>query len=97
MNVVTEPLAVTAEARAKQKAWFQGFRARVLEQGEPYAIASAVAPHEIFHAMDVPVVSVPWYSAVISAKQQSPYYFSMMSELGYHEGIWCSGGFGEFG
>jgi len=87
MNVVTEPLAVTAEARAKQKAWFQGFRARVLEQGEPYAIASAVAPHEIFHSMDVPVVSVPWYSAVISAKQQSPYYFSMMSELGYHEGL----------
>ncbi|MDF0599293.1 2-hydroxyacyl-CoA dehydratase family protein [Psychromarinibacter sp. C21-152] len=87
MSVAEEPLAVTAEARAKQKAWFQGFRARVMEQGETYVIASAVSPHEIFHTMDVPVVSIPWYSAVISAKQQSPYYFSLMDEMGFHDGL----------
>lgn len=87
MTVTTEPLAVTALARENQKSWFQGFRARVLQEGEPYVIASAVSPHEIFHAMDVPVVSIPWYSAVISAKQQSPYYFSLMDELGYHDGL----------
>lgn len=85
MTMTTEPLAVTALARANQKDWFQSFRARVLQDGEPYVIASAVSPHEIFHTMDVPVVSIPWYSAVISAKQQSPYYFSMMDELGYHD------------
>ena len=69
MSVAEQPLAVTAAARQNQKDWFQGFRARVLDEGEPYVIASAVSPHEIFHTMDVPVVSIPWYSAVISAKQ----------------------------
>lgn len=87
MTVADAPLAATAEARASQKEWFQGFRQKVLENNDPYVIASAVSPHEIFHAMDVPVVSIPWYSAVISAKQQSPYYFSLMDELGYHDGL----------
>lgn len=81
------PLASTAHARQNQKDWFQSFRARVLEDGEPYVIASAVSPHEILHTMDVPVVSIPWYSAIISAKQQSPYYFDLMDRLGYHDGL----------
>ena len=81
------PLACTAAARQNQKDWFTGFRQRVLTDDEPYVIASAVAPHEVFHTMDVPVVSVPWYSAVISAKQLSPYYFSLMDEMGFHEGL----------
>lgn len=87
MSIATEPLAATSVARASQKEWFQGFRRDVLENNQPYVIASAVSPHEIFHTMDVPVVSIPWYSAVISAKQQSPYYFSMMDALGYHQGL----------
>lgn len=86
-KVAEAPLGVTEHARRNQKEWFTGFRQRVLEEGEPYVIASAVSPHEIFHTMDVPVVSIPWYSAVISAKQQSPYYFSLMDELGYHDGL----------
>ncbi|SPF78127.1 2-hydroxyacyl-CoA dehydratase family protein [Pseudoprimorskyibacter insulae] len=81
------PLSVTALARENQKQWFQEFRARVLQAGEPYAIAAAVAPHEVFHAMDVPVVPIPWYSAVISAKQLSPYYFSLMENMGFHDGL----------
>ena len=87
MSIATEALAATSVARASQKEWFQGFRRDVLENNQPYVIASAVSPHEIFHTMDVPVVSIPWYSAVISAKQQSPYYFSMMDALGYHQGL----------
>lgn len=87
MTTQLGPLECTNAARKNQKDWFNGFRQRVLEENEPYVIASAVAPHEIFHTMDVPVVSIPWYSAVISAKQQSAYYFSMMDELGYHDGL----------
>jgi len=86
-DAITEPLAATDKARQNQKNWFLDFRRRVLEEGESYVIASAVSPHEIFHTMDVPVVSIPWYSAVISAKQLSPYYFSMMDDLGYHDGL----------
>lgn len=81
------PLPCTAAARQSQKDWFTGFRRRVLEAGEPYVICSAVAPHEVFHTMDVPVVTIPWYSAVISAKQQSGHYFAMMDRLGYHDGL----------
>jgi len=87
MTDALPPLECTARARQNQKDWFDGFRRRVLENNEPYVIASAVAPHEVFHTMDVPVVSVPWYSAVISAKQQSGHYFAMMDDLGYHDGL----------
>jgi benzoyl-CoA reductase subunit B len=80
-----EDLAATGRARQRQKEWFTGFRRRVLEDGEPYVIANAVAPHEIFHAMDVPVVSTPWYAAVIAAKRLSPHYFDLMDRLGYHD------------
>jgi hypothetical protein len=81
------PLAATARAQARQKQWFAGFRSAVLERGEPYVIADAVAPHEIFHAMDIPVVSIPWYSAVIAAKRLSPHYFDLLDRLGYHDGL----------
>ena len=56
---------------------------RVVERGEPFAIAQADTPHEIFHAMDIPVISNQWWSAYISAKQLSSRYFDVMDELGY--------------
>ena len=77
-------LEATRRASERQREWFTSFRSRVMEGGEPYVIAGAVAPHEIFHAMDVPVVATPWYSAVIAAKQLSPQYFGLMDQLGYH-------------
>jgi benzoyl-CoA reductase subunit B len=77
-------LEATRRAGERQREWFASFRRRVMESGEPYVIAGAVAPHEIFHAMDVPVVATPWYSAVIAAKQLSPQYFGLMDQLGYH-------------
>lgn len=80
-------LRCTQLARQHQKDEFMSFRARVLEGGEPYAIASAVAPHEIFHALDVPVITAEWYSAVISAKKQSSYYLGLLDDLGYHAGL----------
>lgn len=78
-------LQSTLAANEHQKQDFINFRKRVLEAGEPYVISDAVAPAEILHAMDIPAVPVVWYSAIIAAKQLSPYYFSLMDRLGYHE------------
>lgn len=80
-----ERLASTLAANARQKASFQDFRRRVLEEGEPYVISDAVAPAEVLHAMDIHVTPVVWYSAVIAAKQLSPYYFAHMEAAGFHD------------
>src|SRR5690606_15774973 len=58
-------LACTAEATAFQKAFGAELRERVVERGEPFAVAQADTPHEIFHAMDIPIVSNQWWSAYI--------------------------------
>jgi hypothetical protein len=76
-------LACTAEATAFQKAFGAELRERVVERGEPFAVAQADTPHEIFHAMDIPVVSNQWWSAYISAKRLSGRYFGVLDELGF--------------
>ena len=55
----------------------------MVEKGEPFAVAQADTPHEIFHAMDIPVVSNQWWSAYISAKRLSTRYFDVMDGMGY--------------
>ncbi len=76
-------LSCTAEATAHQKAFGQELRRRVVEDREPYAIVQADTPHEIFHAMDIPIVTNQWWSAYISAKQLSSRYFDAMVDAGY--------------
>lgn len=76
-------LACTGEATAYQKAFGQELRRRVVDEQEPFAIAQADTPHEIFHAMDIPIVSNQWWSAYISAKQLSGRYLDAMVEKGY--------------
>ena len=68
-------LACTAEATAFQKAFGQELKRQVIDEGQPFVIAQADTPHEIFHAMDIPVISNQWWSAYISAKQLSGRYF----------------------
>lgn len=82
-----EPLSSTALAKDRQKQWFTDFRDRAISEGEPYVIAAAVSPHEIFHTMGVPLVTNTWYSSIISAKRLSPYYFDLMEKRGYHSGL----------
>ncbi len=53
------------------RAFGADLKRRVVDEGEPFAIAQADTPHEIFHAMDIPLVSNQWWSAYISAKQLS--------------------------
>jgi benzoyl-CoA reductase subunit B len=76
-------LACTADATAFQKAFGAELRERVVERGEPFAIAQADTPHEIFHAMDIPMVSNQWWSAYISAKRLGGRYFEVLDQLGY--------------
>ena len=80
---VRKDLACTASATAYQKAFGAELREAVVERGEPFAVAQADTPHEIFHAMDIPVVSNQWWSAYISAKRLSGRYFGVLDELGY--------------
>jgi len=76
-------LACTAAAAAFQKAFGAELRESVVEKGEPFAVAQADTPHEIFHAMDIPLVSNQWWSAYISAKRLSGRYFETLDALGY--------------
>ena len=68
-------LACTAAATAHQREFVADLKRRVIDNGEPFAIAQADTPHEIFHAMDIPLITNQWWSAYISAKQLSPRYF----------------------
>jgi len=60
-----------------------GAQARVVEEGEPFVVAQADTPHELFHAMDIPLITNQWWSAYISAKQLSGRYFEALNPLGY--------------
>jgi benzoyl-CoA reductase subunit B len=76
-------LACTSAATAHQREFVADLKRRVIDNGEPFAIVQADTPHEIFHAMDIPLISNQWWSAYISAKQLSPRYFAVLDKLGY--------------
>lgn len=76
-------LECTDAAKAYQKAFGAELRERVVGRGEPFAVAQADTPHEIFHAMDIPVVSNQWWSAYISAKRLSSRYLDLLDEIGF--------------
>jgi benzoyl-CoA reductase subunit B len=85
-------LQSTTAAGEFQKQWFSQLRRDVFERQQPYAIAQADMPLELFHVFDMPVVSNQWWAAMISAKRMSGYYLDHMSSLGYHDGLcrYCS-------
>jgi hypothetical protein len=64
-------LASTAAATRYQREFVQNLQQRVVADREPFAIAQADTAHEIFHAMDIPVVSNQWWSAYLSAKRRA--------------------------
>jgi benzoyl-CoA reductase subunit B len=76
-------LICTSEATAYQKAYGAELKRRVVNAGEPFALVQADTPHEIFHAMDIPLVTNQWWSAYISAKQLSGRYFEQLVARGY--------------
>jgi benzoyl-CoA reductase/2-hydroxyglutaryl-CoA dehydratase subunit BcrC/BadD/HgdB len=76
-------LESTEAATAYQKQFGLALKRRVVEQGEPFVVAQADTPHEIFHVMDIPLVTNQWWSAYIAAKQLSQKYFESMTDQGY--------------
>jgi benzoyl-CoA reductase subunit B len=76
-------LACTAAATAYQRAYVSELKRRVVEQGEPFVVAQADTPHELFHAMDIALITNQWWSAYISAKQLSGKYFASLEKLGF--------------
>jgi benzoyl-CoA reductase subunit B len=85
-------LESTVLAAAYQKDWFRQLREDVFERQKPYAIVQADMPLELFHAMDVAVVSNQWWAALVAAKRLAPYYLDSLNTMGYHEGLcrYCS-------
>jgi benzoyl-CoA reductase subunit B len=78
-----QPLAATAIATEYQRNWVKGLRSEITS-GAQYAFVNADTPHELFHAMGMPIVTNQWWSAVIAAKQLSEYYFNTMQAQGFH-------------
>jgi benzoyl-CoA reductase subunit B len=73
----------TADALAHQREFAADLKRRVVENGDPFVVAQADTPHELFHAMDIPLITNQWWSAYISAKQLSARYFKVLEERGY--------------
>jgi benzoyl-CoA reductase subunit B len=80
-------LAVSHSLRAAQREWFAKLRSEVFEQGRPYCIAGALAPHEIWEALDLPFITDVWYSGLVAARRQSAHYSKVLGDAGYHEGL----------
>jgi benzoyl-CoA reductase subunit B len=78
-----QDLACTALATAYQRSFVADLRRRVLEKGEQFVVAQADTPHELFHAMDIPLITNQWWSAYIAAKQLSNRYFAVLEERGF--------------
>ncbi|RYY27911.1 MAG: 2-hydroxyacyl-CoA dehydratase [Sphingomonadales bacterium] len=81
---VQQEMAVTPEIRAHQKQWFSELHQRVAD-GEPYVLAPAVSPHEIFESFDIPYVCNEWWSGLTAARRQSAEYFNLLENRGYHD------------
>jgi hypothetical protein len=77
-------LDVTHSLRRHQREWWAQLKARTGENGEPFVLAGANIPHEIFEAMDIPFVTDVWYSGLVAAKRRSGHYSRVLDDHGYH-------------
>lgn len=68
---MTDRLDAATAATGYQKQWFAETTRRA-RAGDPLALVSADAPHEIFRALDIPYVVSQWWASIISAKQAGP-------------------------
>jgi hypothetical protein len=76
-------LQCTKDATGFQRKFVSELKQRVLELEEPFVVAQADTPHELFHVMDILLISNQWWAAYISAKQLSTRYFKVLDEHGY--------------
>ena len=89
-------LASTQAATSYQRGFGKTLQERVVNNREPFAIAQADTAHEIFHALDIPVVTNQWWSAYLSAKQLSGRYLRVLQEHGFPDNScrYCTLGLG---
>ncbi|MFC1533979.1 2-hydroxyacyl-CoA dehydratase [Thermodesulfobacteriota bacterium] len=100
MNEIKRPksksskqLKAISALKEHQRKWWQETHER-LRQGEPFGICMADDAEDIFTAFDIPIIVIPWWSAVISAKRMSEYYGNVLSEHGYDMNQYGSLGLG---
>lgn len=75
-------LPSSAIGYAYHRQWFADTQARVAA-GEPFALIAAEAPVEILRAMDIPFVTVQWWSSIVSAKRKAPAYLAELRARGW--------------
>jgi len=80
-------LSASTHAREFSRNWFSELRNAVIERGEPYVLASAETPHEIFEVMGLPVVTTEWWGGVLSAKKVAGEYLDLLNAEGFHQGL----------
>jgi benzoyl-CoA reductase/2-hydroxyglutaryl-CoA dehydratase subunit BcrC/BadD/HgdB len=80
-----------------QKQYYQELKERSA-QGEKVIWTNVGVPMEILHAMDIPVIFNPHWSAITAAKQMSAHYLDRMNERGYFRDLcrYCSMPLGYF-
>lgn len=80
-----QEMECTPKIRMHQKYWFRDLRQRVTEDNQPYVIAPAVSPHEIFESFDLPYICNEWWSGLTAARRQSAEYFNILERRGFHD------------
>jgi benzoyl-CoA reductase subunit B len=82
---------------AFQKKYYQDVKERAA-QGEPVIWTNVGLPYEIMYAMDLPIIFNLHWSALLSAKQLSPYYLDVLNRHGYFRDLcrYCSLPLGYF-
>jgi hypothetical protein len=75
-------LKVVDRVRKIQRDWLASTRERV-KAGEPFAICNGDEAEEIFIAMDIPVLAVNYWNALILAKDLEAHYSKILNDCGY--------------
>lgn len=77
-----KPLNSVNAVRAYQREWLDKIRKRV-KQGEPFVICHADECEEILNNMDIPVMVVNYWNALIATKGMTEYYNNVLAQRGY--------------
>lgn len=80
-------LKTTHQVRQGQKQRFLDLVADVEAGRRSYVLADGTAPHELFEAGGLAMVTDVWYSGVVAAKRQSAHYSDVLAAHGYHHGL----------
>jgi hypothetical protein len=76
--------------RAYQREWIERTRQRV-KQGEPFAICNGDDFEEILNVMDIPVIVINYWHAIITTKRMDRYYQNILSERDYPATVFSMG------